>query len=124
MRLSVRRQRFEPGERMARGNLKWSERQTLAQCATNVRSRYRIIFPRPHWHVRPRLHFLLSQKLLVYPRELGSRLQGTSNSIKHPTDAEGFGRSSRFVNSCLAVLSHANGPFSKITRIDELNRIV
>src|SRR5205814_6438636 len=50
-------------------------------------------------------------------------LQSALNSIKHPGDAERFGRSSRVVNSCLAILGHANGPFSKITRIDELDRI-
>src|SRR5215211_6999541 len=120
MRLALLRERLEPGERIARGDVQRSKCQALAQRATNVCSRNRIIFPSPHRHVRPGLHFLLAQKLLVYPSELRVRLQGGLNSIQHRADAEGFGRSGRIVNSSLAVLDHANGPFSKITRIDEL----
>src|SRR5262249_15808173 len=70
MRLSVRRQGFEPGERIARSNVQWPKRQALAYRATDVRSPNRIIFPRPHRHVRPGLHFLLSQKFLFYPGKL------------------------------------------------------
>ena len=124
MRLSVRRQRLEPGERIARGDIEWSERQAFAQGTTNICSRNRIIFSRPHRHVRPGLHFLLIQKFFAYPSKFRVRLQGALNSIEHPADAERFGRSGRVVNSCLAILGHANGPFSKITRIDELNGIV
>src|SRR6267142_2159948 len=124
MRLALLRERLEPGERIARGDVERSKRQALAQRATNVRSRNRIIFPSPHRHVRPRLHFLLSQKFLAYPSKLRVRLQGALNSVQHPADAEEFGRAGRVVNSCLTVLGHANGPFSKIPRIDELDGIV
>src|SRR4030095_15881224 len=124
MRLARLRERLEPGERIARGDVEWSKRQAFAQRASNVRSRNRIVFSCPHRHVRPGLHFLLSQKLFVYPSKLHVRLQSALNSIEHPADAEGFGRSSRVVNSCLTVLGHANGPFSKITRIDKLDGIV
>src|SRR5215470_9404169 len=123
MRLSVRRQRFEPGERVARGDIERSKRQTLAQRATNVRSRNRIVFPGPNRHVRPGLHLLRSQEFLVYPDKLRVRLQGVLNSIEHPADAERFGRSGCVVNSYLAVLGHTNGPFSKITCIYELDWI-
>src|SRR5436190_22733024 len=124
MRLALLRKRFEPGERIACGDVERSKRQAFAQRATNVRSRNRIILPGPHRHVRPGLHFLLSQKFLAYPSKLGVRVQGTLNSIEHPADAEGFGWSGRVVNPCLTVLGHANGPFSKITRVDELDWIV
>src|SRR5436190_4390712 len=124
MGLALLRERLEPGERIACGDVERSKRQALAQRTTNVRSRNRIIFPRPHWHVRPGLHFLLSQKFLAYPGKLRVRLQCALNSVQHPPDAEGFGRSCRVVNSCLTVLGHANGPFSKITRINELDGIV
>src|SRR5215211_8586381 len=124
MRLALLRERLEPGERIACSDLQRSKRQALAQSATNVCSRNRIIFPSPHRHVRPGLHFLLSQKFFVYPGKLRVRLQGAFNSIEHPLDAEGFGRSGRVVNSSLTVLGHANGPFSKITSIDELDGIV
>src|SRR5215831_20732953 len=123
MRLSFGWQRLEPGERIARRDIERSESQALAQRATNVRSRNRIIFPRPNRHVRPGLHFLFSQKFFANPDKLRVRLQGALNSIEHSADAEGFGRSGRVVNSCLMVLGHANGPFSKITRIDELDGI-
>src|SRR4029077_10354565 len=108
MRLALLRKRLEPGERIARGDVERSKRQALAQRAADVRSRYRIIFPSPHRHVRPGLHFLLSQKFLVYPGKLRVRLQGPFNSIEHPADAEGFGRPGRVINSCLTVLGHAN----------------
>src|SRR5262245_4422081 len=112
MRLTLLRKRLEPGERIAGGYVERSKRQALAQRATNVRSRNRIIFPGPNRHVRPGLHFLLNQKFLAYPGKLRARLQRALNSIEHPADAEGFGRSSRVVNSCLTFLGHANGPFS------------
>src|SRR5882757_8872758 len=124
MRLTLLRERLEPGERIACSNVERSKRQALAQRATNVRSRNRIIFPSPDRHVRPGLHFLLSQKVLAYPGKLRLRLQCGLNSVQHLTDPEGFGRSGRVVNSCLTVLGHANRPFSKITRIDELDGIV
>src|SRR5215470_12995463 len=120
MRLALLRKRLEPGKRIARSDVQRPKRQALAQCASNVRSRNRVIFPRPDRHVRPRLHFLISQKFFAYPSELCVRLQGALDSIEHSADAESFGRSGRVVNSCLSVLSHADGPFSKITRIDEL----
>src|SRR6478609_666242 len=81
MRLALLRKRLEPGERIACGDVKRSKRQALAQRATNVRSRNRIIFPGPDQHVRPGLHFLLSQKVLAYPRELRVRLQRALNSV-------------------------------------------
>src|SRR5262249_38891880 len=124
MRLSVRRQRFEPGERISRGDIERSKRQTLAQRATNVRSRNRIIFPGPNRHVRPALHLLRSQEFLAYPNRLRVRLQSASDPIEHAADAERCGTSSRVVDSCFTVLGHANGPFSKIPRIDELDGIV
>src|SRR5437016_10019708 len=120
MRLALLRERLEPGERIACSDVERSKSQALAQRATNVRSRNRIIFPSPHRHVRPGLHFLLSQKFLAYPGKLRVRLQGALNSIEHPADAERFGRSGRVVNSCLTILGHANGPFRKIACIDEL----
>src|SRR5262249_19356265 len=123
MRLSVRRQRFEPRERIACGDIERSKRQTLAQRATNVRSRNRIIFPRQTRYVSQGLHLRRSKEFFVYPDKLRVRLQGLLNSIQHPADAERFGGSGCVINSCLAVLGHANGPFSKITRIDELDWI-
>src|SRR5438445_9656818 len=114
MRLALLRERLEPGERIACSVVERSKRQALAQRATNVRSRNRIIFPSPHRHIRPGLYFLLSQKFLAYPSKLRVRLQGALNSIEHPTDAERFGRSGRVVDSCFTVLGHPNGPFSYI----------
>src|SRR5262249_29039646 len=75
-------------------------------------------------HVRPRLYFLFSQEFFIYPSKLRVRLQCALDSIEHPADAEGFGRSGRVVNSRLTILGHSNGPFSKITRIDELDGIL
>src|SRR4029453_12570423 len=124
MRLALLRERLEPGERIACGDVERSKRQAFAQRATNVRSRNRIIFPRPHRHIRPRLYFLLSQKFFAYPSKLRVRLQGALNSIEHSADAERFGRPGRVVNSFLTILRHANGPFGKITRVDELDGIV
>src|SRR6266700_4737361 len=124
MRLTLLRKGLKPGDRVARRYVERSKRQALAQRATNVRSRNRIIFPSPHRHIRPGLHFLLSQKFLAYPSKLRVRLQGALNSVQHLANAEGLGRSGRVVNSCLTVLGHANGPFSKITRVDELDGIV
>src|SRR5262249_39742461 len=59
----------------------------------------------------------------IYPRKFRVRLQGALDSIEHSADVEGFGRPGRVVDSCFTVLSHANGPLSKITRIDELDGI-
>src|SRR4029077_3194995 len=84
MRLALLRKRLEPSERIACGDVERSKRQALAQRTTNIRSRNRIIFPRPHRHVRPGLHFLLGQKFLAYPGKLRVRLQGAFNSIEHP----------------------------------------
>src|SRR4029077_14882900 len=70
MRLALLRERLEPGERIARGDVERTKRQALAQRAINVRSRNRIIFASPNRHVRPGLHFLLSQKVLAYPGKL------------------------------------------------------
>src|SRR6266850_4325986 len=124
MRLALLRERLEPCERIACSVVERSKRQALAQRATNVRSRNRIIFPSPNRHVRPGLHFLISQKFLAYPGKLRVRLQGGLNSVQHSADAESLRRSRRVVNSRLTVLGHANGPFRKITRIDELDGIV
>src|SRR5947208_14889510 len=101
-----------------------SKRQALTQRATNVRSRNRVIFPSPHRHIRPGLHFLLSQKFLVYPSKLRVRLQGAPNSVKHPADAQGFAWPSRVVNSRLGVLDHPDRPFGEIAGINELHRVV
>src|SRR5439155_12172048 len=81
MRLALLRERLEPGERIACGDVERSKRQSLAQRATNVRSRNRIIFPSPDRHVRPGLQFLLTQKFLAYPSKLRVRLQGTLHSV-------------------------------------------
>src|SRR5205823_7997163 len=110
-------------ERITCGDVERSKGQALTQRATNVRSRNRIIFPSPHRHIGPGLHFLLSKKFLVYPSKLRVRLQSALNSVKHPADAEGFGWPSRVVNSRLGVLDHADRPFGEITGIDELHRI-
>src|SRR5438094_2157639 len=99
MRLAFLRERLEPGERIACGDVEWSKRQALAQRATNVRSRNRIIFPSPNRHVRPGLHFLLSQKFLAYPSKLRVRLQGGFDSVEHRSNAERFGRTGCIVNS-------------------------
>src|SRR5439155_24750140 len=81
MRLSFLRERLKPRQRVARRDVERPKRQALTQRATDVCARNRIIFPGPHWHVRPGLHFLLSQKFLAYPSKLRVRLQGALNSV-------------------------------------------
>src|SRR3954451_11659685 len=106
MRSALLRKRLEPGERIARGDIERSKRQALAQGATDVRSRNRIIFAGPDRQIRPGLHFLLSQKVLAYPGKLRVRLKRGLNSIQHPADAKRFGWSGCVVNSCLTILGH------------------
>src|ERR1700726_4332829 len=69
MRLSFLRPRLEPGKRVARGFIERTESKSLPQRAADVRSRNSVLGPGPDRHVGPGLHFLIGQKLLVYPGE-------------------------------------------------------
>src|SRR4029077_6779587 len=109
-RLSILRERFEPGERVARCVSERPECQAFAQGSIDLRPRESELVASPNRHVRPGLDLLLLKKLVRQPGETRVRLQCAFNTIEHGGNAERRRRAGRVINSGLAVLSHSNRP--------------
>ena len=110
MRLSILRERLEPGERVARRDIQWPERQAFVQRATDIRARNRISFSVHTGMSDHGCTFCSVKNSSSHPRELRVRLQRIFDSVEHAANADRFGRASRIVNSSLAILDHPNRP--------------
>ena len=67
--------------------------------------------------------FCFSRKSAFTQVKFAFDLSAVLIPFEHFANTELFGRPGRVVNSGLAFLDHANGPFRQIARIDELHRI-
>src|SRR5205085_6361916 len=126
LRLALGWLRLEPGKRIARCVGQRTKDETFAQRALNADARTACFFAarwNPHRHVRPWRHLLSFEEIGVHPCKGGVRFVRALDGIEHLADAEFLRRAGRVIDTSLALLHHANDPFSQIAAVDDLHRI-
>src|SRR5258708_29973769 len=77
----------------------------------------------PHGHVRPRPDVVCDQKVRIDPGKPGVGPGRLLNAVKHFLHRQLRLRTGRVVSAGVALLDHADRPFSQVARVDELDRV-